>query len=154
MTYTFGFNILKFLRNEVNYYVWNPAITGYTWLRNRLRHIPEKQAEFDVSMQKIYIQFITYSEAAWIYTKLAILNSIYLCSFTSTDICCVCINAIAFFSRLTCSVTWKMSLRQLNSIVSRMNLRLWRWPAKLCFTSLACWVTNNASKSREKDSLL
>ncbi|CAH2070909.1 unnamed protein product, partial [Iphiclides podalirius] len=47
MTYDFGFKILRFLRNEVNYHVWNPAITGYNWLRNRLRHIPESQAVFD-----------------------------------------------------------------------------------------------------------
>ncbi|XP_049870023.1 membrane alanyl aminopeptidase-like isoform X2 [Pectinophora gossypiella] len=47
MSYNFGFQILKFLRTEVNYHVWDPAISGYTWLRNRLRHLPEKQAEFD-----------------------------------------------------------------------------------------------------------
>nr|ASU92547.1 aminopeptidase N [Achaea janata] len=47
MTYNFGFNILRFLDREINYHVWDPAISGYTWIRNRFRHIPEKQAEFD-----------------------------------------------------------------------------------------------------------
>nr|XP_026484265.1 uncharacterized protein LOC113392185 [Vanessa tameamea] len=47
LTYRFGFHIIKFLRNEINYHVWNPAISGYTWLRNRLRHLPESQATFD-----------------------------------------------------------------------------------------------------------
>ncbi|CAK1599084.1 unnamed protein product [Parnassius mnemosyne] len=47
MTYDFGFKILRFLRNEANYHVWNPAISGYTWLRNRLRHMPDGQAMFD-----------------------------------------------------------------------------------------------------------
>lgn len=49
MTFNFGFNLLRFLRNEANYHVWNPAISGFTWLRNRLRHLPEEQAKFDVS---------------------------------------------------------------------------------------------------------
>ncbi|XP_048007613.1 membrane alanyl aminopeptidase-like [Leguminivora glycinivorella] len=47
MTYSFGFNILRFLRNEHNMHVWDAAISGFTWLRNRLRHLPESQAEFD-----------------------------------------------------------------------------------------------------------
>ncbi|XP_052753555.1 membrane alanyl aminopeptidase-like [Galleria mellonella] len=47
MTYHKGFQILRFLRNEDNYHVWTVAISGYTWLRNRLRHLPEKQATFD-----------------------------------------------------------------------------------------------------------
>ncbi|KAG6458917.1 hypothetical protein O3G_MSEX011122 [Manduca sexta] len=47
MTYELGFHIFRFLRNEVNFHVWDVAITGYTWLRNRLRHLPRNQAEFD-----------------------------------------------------------------------------------------------------------
>ncbi|CAG4917303.1 unnamed protein product [Colias eurytheme] len=47
MTYDFGFKILRFLRNEVNYHVLNPAISGYTWLRNRFAHMPETQSTFD-----------------------------------------------------------------------------------------------------------
>lgn len=49
LTYDVGFDILKFLSKEINYHVWNPAISGYTWLRNRLRHVSESQATFDVS---------------------------------------------------------------------------------------------------------
>lgn len=49
MTYAFGFNILRFLHNELNYHVWDPAISEFTWLRNRLKHIPDRHAEFDVS---------------------------------------------------------------------------------------------------------
>nr|ACA35025.1 aminopeptidase N-6 [Helicoverpa armigera] len=47
MTLNFGFDILRFLANETNFHVWEPAISGYTWYRNRLRHIPDKQAQFD-----------------------------------------------------------------------------------------------------------
>ncbi|XP_075971878.1 membrane alanyl aminopeptidase-like [Anticarsia gemmatalis] len=47
MSYSFGFNILRFLEKESNFHVWDPAISGLTWLRNRLRHMPAKQAEFD-----------------------------------------------------------------------------------------------------------
>ncbi|CAB3260808.1 unnamed protein product [Arctia plantaginis] len=48
MTYNAGFKILRFLASEINFHVWDPAISGYTWLRNRLRHLPEHLAEFDV----------------------------------------------------------------------------------------------------------
>ncbi|XP_059049751.1 membrane alanyl aminopeptidase-like [Achroia grisella] len=47
LTYHKGFQILKFLRYESNYHVWTVAISGYTWLRNRLRHLPSQQATFD-----------------------------------------------------------------------------------------------------------
>ncbi|XP_041970736.1 uncharacterized protein LOC121727124 [Aricia agestis] len=47
MTYNFGFQILRFLRYETNYHVWTTAITGYSWLRNRLMHLPDRQATFD-----------------------------------------------------------------------------------------------------------
>lgn len=53
MTYGFGFQILRFLRNEVNYHVWTTAISGYSWIRNRFRHLPEEQATFDVSFRLI-----------------------------------------------------------------------------------------------------
>lgn len=55
LTYDVGFDILKFLSKEINYHVWNPAISGYTWLRNRLRHDPESQATFDVSETNLVI---------------------------------------------------------------------------------------------------
>lgn len=50
MTYSFGFKILRFLRHEENYHVWTVAISGYTWLRNRMREVPESQKIFDVSL--------------------------------------------------------------------------------------------------------
>ncbi|KAL4705517.1 hypothetical protein ACJJTC_011459 [Scirpophaga incertulas] len=45
--YSQGFQILRFLRNEDNYHVWTSAISGFSWIRSRLRHIPENQATFD-----------------------------------------------------------------------------------------------------------
>lgn len=59
MTHAFGFHILKFLRNELNYHVWDPAISGYTWLRNRLRHIPDKHAVFDVSLHPNLLEVLS-----------------------------------------------------------------------------------------------
>uniref|UniRef100_A0A2A4J7T7 Aminopeptidase n=1 Tax=Heliothis virescens TaxID=7102 RepID=A0A2A4J7T7_HELVI len=47
MALNFGFDILRFLAKETNFHVWEPAISGFTWYRNRLRHIPDKQAQFD-----------------------------------------------------------------------------------------------------------
>ncbi|XP_068631134.1 membrane alanyl aminopeptidase-like [Battus philenor] len=47
MTYNFGFKMLRFLRKEVNYHVWNPAIRGFSWLRDMMRHIPTSQAILD-----------------------------------------------------------------------------------------------------------
>nr|AEA29694.1 aminopeptidase N6 [Trichoplusia ni] len=47
MTHNEGFKILKFLAKETSIHIWSPAISGFTWLRNRLRHLPAKQAEFD-----------------------------------------------------------------------------------------------------------
>ncbi|KAJ2952363.1 hypothetical protein O0L34_g4648 [Tuta absoluta] len=50
MAYDHGFQILEFLKKESSFYVWSPAISGFTWLRNRLIHLPEKLAEFDKIM--------------------------------------------------------------------------------------------------------
>jgi len=47
ITIEFALHILKFLAKETNNHVWEPAISGFNWLRARIRHIPEKQAEFD-----------------------------------------------------------------------------------------------------------
>lgn len=49
LPFDLGFRILDFLKEETDYYPWTPAITGFTWLRNRLLHLPEKLKEFDVS---------------------------------------------------------------------------------------------------------
>nr|QUJ23886.1 aminopeptidase N [Telchin licus licus] len=40
MTYTRAFNILSFLRNETDYAPWVAAMTGFSWLRNRLAPSP------------------------------------------------------------------------------------------------------------------
>ncbi|XP_060801842.1 membrane alanyl aminopeptidase [Amyelois transitella] len=47
MTHSKGFYILQFLQAEINYHVWYVAINGYSWLRERLGHLPESLAEFD-----------------------------------------------------------------------------------------------------------
>lgn len=53
LTFSYGFNILRFLETETNFHVWDPAISGFTWLRNRLRHLPDRQAQFDVTQLEI-----------------------------------------------------------------------------------------------------
>nr|AIK27006.1 aminopeptidase N6 [Spodoptera exigua] len=47
ITIQFALHILRFLAKETNNHVWEPAISGFNWMRARIRHIPEKQAEFD-----------------------------------------------------------------------------------------------------------
>lgn len=46
-----GFQVLEFLKQDTSYYSWYPAITGFTWLRNRFLHLPQVLAEFDVSIR-------------------------------------------------------------------------------------------------------
>ncbi|KAJ2952362.1 hypothetical protein O0L34_g4647 [Tuta absoluta] len=60
MSYGKGFRILRFLRNEVNFYVWDAAISGYNWIRSRMKHIPSTQAEFDRYL-------LSYMETAIVY---------------------------------------------------------------------------------------
>ncbi|CAH2105881.1 unnamed protein product [Euphydryas editha] len=47
ITYNLGFQVIDFLKNDTNYYSWFPAITGFTWIRNRLLHLPDSLREFD-----------------------------------------------------------------------------------------------------------
>ncbi|KPJ05974.1 Membrane alanyl aminopeptidase [Papilio machaon] len=47
ITFNLGFQILEFLKNETNFFVWYPAISGFTWLRNRFLHLSDTLAEFD-----------------------------------------------------------------------------------------------------------
>ncbi|XP_075971973.1 putative aminopeptidase-2 [Anticarsia gemmatalis] len=47
MTYQLGFQVIDFLKKDSSYYVWYPAITGFTWLRNRFLHLPEVLQEFN-----------------------------------------------------------------------------------------------------------
>lgn len=65
LTYNLGFEILDFLREETNYFVWYPALTGLTWLRNRFLHLPVVLAEFDVST----IGLITYHSHSGLVTE-------------------------------------------------------------------------------------
>lgn len=55
ITYDLGFQILEFLKEDTSYYVWYPAITGFTYFRNRFLHLPEVLAEYDVSHGKVFI---------------------------------------------------------------------------------------------------
>ncbi|XP_048007615.1 membrane alanyl aminopeptidase-like [Leguminivora glycinivorella] len=50
MTYALGLQVLDFLKEETNYYVWYPAITGFSWLRNSLLHLPSRQETYDQFM--------------------------------------------------------------------------------------------------------
>ncbi|CAK1599085.1 unnamed protein product [Parnassius mnemosyne] len=47
MTYRLGFQVLEFLKSETNFFVWYPAISGFTWLRNRFLHLPDTLDDFD-----------------------------------------------------------------------------------------------------------
>ncbi|XP_035438719.2 membrane alanyl aminopeptidase [Spodoptera frugiperda] len=59
MTIEFALHILKFLAKETNHHVWDPAISGFNWLRARIRHLPEKQAEFDAHVLSLMEHAIT-----------------------------------------------------------------------------------------------
>ncbi|CAH2218458.1 jg21835, partial [Pararge aegeria aegeria] len=47
ISFELGFKILDFLKEETDYYSWYPAITGFSWIRNRFLHLPETLKEFD-----------------------------------------------------------------------------------------------------------
>ncbi|XP_064071370.1 membrane alanyl aminopeptidase-like [Vanessa tameamea] len=47
MSYDLGFKVLDFLKEETNYYSWFPAISGFSWLRNRFLHLPDTLRQFD-----------------------------------------------------------------------------------------------------------
>ncbi|CAH2070908.1 unnamed protein product, partial [Iphiclides podalirius] len=47
ITFNLGFQVLEFLKEDTNFFVWYPAISGFTWLRNRFLHLPDTLAEFD-----------------------------------------------------------------------------------------------------------
>lgn len=55
MTFSTGFTVLQFLRNETDYYVWYPAISGFGWIRNRLVHLPDKLTEFQANIIFFYL---------------------------------------------------------------------------------------------------
>ncbi|XP_034829842.1 membrane alanyl aminopeptidase-like [Maniola hyperantus] len=47
ISFELGFKILDFLKDEIDYYSWYPAITGFSWIRNRFLHLPETLKDFD-----------------------------------------------------------------------------------------------------------
>ncbi|XP_050343239.1 membrane alanyl aminopeptidase-like [Nymphalis io] len=47
MSYDLGFKVLDFLKEETNYYSWFPAVSGFSWLRNRFLHLPDTLRQFD-----------------------------------------------------------------------------------------------------------
>ncbi|XP_068631135.1 membrane alanyl aminopeptidase-like [Battus philenor] len=47
LNYNLGFQILEFLKDETNFFVWYPAITGFNWFRNRFTHLPDVLADYD-----------------------------------------------------------------------------------------------------------
>lgn len=100
MSYSDGFKILRFLASEINFHVWDPAISGYTWLRNRLRHLPEHLAEFDVSIKTkskkqchLFFHFGTNTCTACVF-----LFFLFLCSFSISILNNI---KLEFFSRVT-----------------------------------------------------
>nr|AIK67332.1 aminopeptidase N [Plutella xylostella] len=59
MTHALGFQILDFLKKDVSYYSWYPAISGFNWLRNRFLHLPDVLAEFDEILYKYLDAVVT-----------------------------------------------------------------------------------------------
>lgn len=47
-----AFDVLSFLKNESDYYVWNGVLSQLDWLRRRLEHLPRAHQEFDVGILK------------------------------------------------------------------------------------------------------
>lgn len=50
-----AFDVLSFLKDESDYYVWNGALTQLDWIRSRLEHLPAAHEEFSVSFMS-YLQ--------------------------------------------------------------------------------------------------
>lgn len=59
LPYKLGFQVIDFLKKDTSYYSWYPAITGFSWLRNRFLHLPDVLAEFDVSNIFTLFYFLT-----------------------------------------------------------------------------------------------
>lgn len=57
-----AFDVLSFLRNETDYYVWAGALGQLGWIRSRLEHIPAVYDEFNVSNSKFINLKPKYSE--------------------------------------------------------------------------------------------
>ncbi|CAH2105879.1 unnamed protein product [Euphydryas editha] len=62
-----AFDVLSFLRNESDYYVWNGVLSQFDWLRRRLEHLPRAHEEFDAYLLEMLegaIQQLGYEEEA------------------------------------------------------------------------------------------
>ncbi|XP_068631129.1 membrane alanyl aminopeptidase-like [Battus philenor] len=81
-----AFDVLSFLRDETDYYVWAGAIGQLDWIRARLEHLPAAQKEFDtylLSLMESAIQHLGYEErstdsVSTILNRMQILN--YACN--------------------------------------------------------------------------
>ncbi|XP_023950043.2 membrane alanyl aminopeptidase-like [Bicyclus anynana] len=47
LSWQLGFKVLDFLKEDTDYYSWYPAISGFSWIRNRFLHLPETLKAFD-----------------------------------------------------------------------------------------------------------
>ncbi|XP_072939870.1 putative aminopeptidase-2 [Epargyreus clarus] len=67
ITFDLGFQVLDFLKEETNFFVWYPAISGFTWLRNRFLHLPATLEQFDTILKEFLtavIREVGYNVAA------------------------------------------------------------------------------------------
>ncbi|XP_047510693.1 membrane alanyl aminopeptidase-like [Pieris napi] len=52
MSFNLGFRVLDFLKKDTSYYSWYPAISGFSWIRNRFLHMPSTLQEFDIILHE------------------------------------------------------------------------------------------------------
>ncbi|CAH2070914.1 unnamed protein product, partial [Iphiclides podalirius] len=60
-----AFDVLSFLRNETDYYVWAAALGQLDWIRSRLEHLPTAYEEFNaylMDLMETVIQHLGYNE--------------------------------------------------------------------------------------------
>ncbi|XP_075971879.1 membrane alanyl aminopeptidase-like [Anticarsia gemmatalis] len=53
VNHTIAFDVLDFLRNETDYYVWNGALTQLDWIRRRYEHLPYAHRVFSAYLLEI-----------------------------------------------------------------------------------------------------
>ncbi|CAB3260810.1 unnamed protein product [Arctia plantaginis] len=65
---TIAFNVLEFLKNETDYYVWNGAISQLEFINRRFQHLPDDASkafsDFLLELMENVIQNLGYEEAA------------------------------------------------------------------------------------------
>nr|AAN04899.1 aminopeptidase N [Helicoverpa armigera] len=62
---TLAFDVLDFLRDETDYYVWNGALTQIDWILRRLEHLPTAHAAFSeyiLELMNTVINHLGYNE--------------------------------------------------------------------------------------------